>query len=126
VTFAQPITSDRVMAMRRLNDGQHIEEYSVKVPVNGGWKQVAHAHAIEHKKIDIFDPVTAKSVGSNCSRPQGTRGFESSGCSTERAGSKAEIRQVPKEREYEPGRGSGLILSGTAKLWWKTSVSMSR
>jgi hypothetical protein len=50
------------MTMERLNDGQRVEEYSVEVLVNGGWKQVAHAYAIGHKKIDIFDPVTAKSV----------------------------------------------------------------
>ncbi len=62
VTFAKPQTFDRVMTMERLNDGQHIEEYSVEVLVNGAWKQVAHANAIGHKKIDIFEPVTAKSV----------------------------------------------------------------
>jgi alpha-L-fucosidase len=65
VTFAQPITFDRVMTMERLNDGQHVEEYSVEVLVNGGWKQVAHAYALGHKKIDIFDPVTARSCDAN-------------------------------------------------------------
>lgn len=62
VTFAQPQTFDRVMTMERLNDGQHVEEYSVEVLVNGAWKEVAHAGAIGHKKIDIFKAVTAKSV----------------------------------------------------------------
>ncbi len=28
----------------------------------GKWKQVAHAYAIGHKKIDIFDSVTATAV----------------------------------------------------------------
>lgn len=62
VTFAHPVTFDRVMTMERLNDGQHVEEYSVEVLLNGTWKQVAHAYAIGHKKIDIFDPVTATGV----------------------------------------------------------------
>ncbi|HEX3470579.1 MAG TPA: alpha-L-fucosidase [Silvibacterium sp.] len=62
VKFAEPQTFDRVMTMERLNDGQHVEEYSVEVLANGVWKQVAHANAIGHKKIDIFEPVTAQSV----------------------------------------------------------------
>jgi len=62
VKFAEPQTFDRVMTMERLNDGQHVEEYSVEVLTNGVWKQVAHASAIGHKKIDVFEPVTAQGV----------------------------------------------------------------
>jgi len=62
VNFAQPQKFDRVMTLERLNDGQHVEEYSVEVLVDGGWKEVVHAYAIGHKKIDIFTPVTAKAV----------------------------------------------------------------
>jgi alpha-L-fucosidase len=62
VAFSHPLTFDRVMTMERLNDGQHVEEYSVEVLTNGAWKQVVHAYAIGHKKIDIFDPVTTQSV----------------------------------------------------------------
>jgi alpha-L-fucosidase len=60
--FAHPVSFDRVMTMERLNDGQHVEEYSVEVLSNGNWKQVAHAYAIGHKKIDIFEPVTTTGV----------------------------------------------------------------
>jgi alpha-L-fucosidase len=62
VTFAQPTSVDRTLAMERLNDGQHIEEYAVDVWVDGAWKEVAHARAIGHKKIDRFDPVTTTRV----------------------------------------------------------------
>lgn len=62
VAFSHPLTFDRVLTMERLNDGQHVEEYSVEVLTNGAWKQVAHAYAIGHKKIDIFEPVTTQSV----------------------------------------------------------------
>ena len=62
VKFAEPQTFDRVMTMERLNDGQHVGEYSVEVLTNGVWKQVAHASAIGHKKIDVFEPVTAQGV----------------------------------------------------------------
>jgi alpha-L-fucosidase len=62
VTFPHPVNFDRVMTLERLNDGQHVEEYSVEVRFQGKWKQVAHAYAIGHKKIDIFDPVTATDV----------------------------------------------------------------
>ena len=62
VTFPRPQTFDRVMTMERLNDGQHVEEYSVDVLVDAQWKEVAHAYAIGHRKIDIFTPVTAKAV----------------------------------------------------------------
>ena len=62
VKFSKPTVVDRVMTMERLNDGQHVEEYSVEVLANGSWKQVAHACAIGHKKIDIFAPVKAEGV----------------------------------------------------------------
>ncbi|MBV8674914.1 MAG: alpha-L-fucosidase [Acidobacteriaceae bacterium] len=62
VTFPRPQTFDRVMTMERLNDGQHVEEYSIEVLVDGEWRQIVRAYAIGHKKIDIFAPVTAKAV----------------------------------------------------------------
>jgi alpha-L-fucosidase len=62
VMFARPQTFDRVMTMERLNDGQHIEEYSVEVLVGDEWREMVRANAIGHKKIDIFGSVTAKGV----------------------------------------------------------------
>jgi alpha-L-fucosidase len=75
VEFAQPVTFDRVMTMERLNDGQHVEEYSIDVQVDGAWKQVAHAYAIGHKKIDIFKPVTAKALRLRLLAASGTAGI---------------------------------------------------
>jgi alpha-L-fucosidase len=62
VRFAQPATFDRTVIMERLNDGQHITAYRIDVEEHGQWREVAHAQAIGHKKIDIFSPVTASAV----------------------------------------------------------------
>jgi alpha-L-fucosidase len=62
VEFAQPVTFDRAVTMERLNDGQHITAYRIEVEERGRWRQVAHAQAIGHKKIDIFPAVTGTAV----------------------------------------------------------------
>ena len=62
VHFAQPATFDRTVAMERLNDGQHITAYRIEVEEQRQWREVAHAEAIGHKKIDIFPAVTASAV----------------------------------------------------------------
>ncbi len=65
VRFAKPVTFDRTLTMEWLNEGQHVEEYSVEAWQNGAWKTLVHAHAIGHKKIDIFPSVTAERVRLN-------------------------------------------------------------
>jgi alpha-L-fucosidase len=62
ISFAQPATFDRTVAMERLNDGQHVTKYAVDVEEHGKWREVARAQAIGHKKIDIFPSVTATAV----------------------------------------------------------------
>ena len=62
VQFMQPATIDRTVTMERLNDGQHITAYSIEVEERGQWREVVHAQAIGHKKIDIFPAVTATAV----------------------------------------------------------------
>jgi alpha-L-fucosidase len=62
VQFAKPATFDRSVTMERLNDGQHITAYRIEVEEHGQWREVAHAQAIGHKKIDIFPAVTASAV----------------------------------------------------------------
>ncbi len=62
VTFPQPLTLDRTLTMERLNEGQHIEEYAIDVWVGNTWKEVAHARAIGHKKIDRFPAVKTSRV----------------------------------------------------------------
>jgi alpha-L-fucosidase len=62
VQFAQPTTFDRTVTMERLNDGQHVAAYRIEAEENGHWREVAHAAAIGHKKIDIFPAVTATAV----------------------------------------------------------------
>lgn len=62
VQFAQPTTFDRTVTMERLDDGQHIADYRIEAEENGHWREIAHAQAIGHKKIDIFPAVTATAV----------------------------------------------------------------
>jgi alpha-L-fucosidase len=62
IQFLHPATIDRTVTMERLNDGQHITAYSIEVEERGQWREVVHAQAIGHKKIDIFPAVTATAV----------------------------------------------------------------
>ncbi|MDR3727639.1 MAG: alpha-L-fucosidase [Terracidiphilus sp.] len=65
VNFTKPVTFNRALTMEWLNNGQHIQKYSIDVWTSTGWKSVAAAEAIGHKKIDIFQPVTASRVRLN-------------------------------------------------------------
>ncbi len=65
VNFSKPITFNRALTMEWLNDGQRVQRYSIDVWSGGGWKSVASAQAIGHKKIDIFSAVTASRVRLN-------------------------------------------------------------
>ena len=51
--------------MEWLNDGQRIQKYSIDVWTGTGWKTVAAADAIGHKKIDSFPAVTASRIRLN-------------------------------------------------------------
>ena len=63
--FDKPVTFDRTVTMERLNDGQHVEEYAIEVWKDGAWHSLVHAHAIGHKKIDIFPACTTQRVRLN-------------------------------------------------------------
>jgi alpha-L-fucosidase len=67
VTFDHPVTFDHALTMEWLNDGQHIEKYSIEVwkDAENRWEPVAQAQAIGHEKIDAFQPVTASRVRLN-------------------------------------------------------------
>jgi alpha-L-fucosidase len=65
VNFAKPVTFNRVLTMEWLNDGQRVQKYSIEAWTGNGWKTVAAAEAIGHKKIDIFHTVTASHVRLN-------------------------------------------------------------
>ncbi|MDE1175267.1 MAG: alpha-L-fucosidase [Edaphobacter sp.] len=75
LSFAKPITFDRALTMEWLNEGQHVQEYSIEVWQNGAWKTIAHAQAIGHKKIDIFPAVTAQRVRLNLLSTVGSAGI---------------------------------------------------
>lgn len=65
VNFAKPVTFNRALAMEWLNDGQRVQKYAIEAWTGSGWKAVAEAQAIGHKKIDIFSPVTTTRVRLN-------------------------------------------------------------
>ena len=65
VSFSKPVTFNRSITMEWLNDGQRIQKYSVDVWTGTGWKTVASADAIGHKKIDSFPAVTASRIRLN-------------------------------------------------------------
>jgi len=65
VTFPKPVTFDRALTMEWLNDGQHIQKYTIEIYKDGAWQPIVEAQAIGHKKIDIFPPVTAQRVRLN-------------------------------------------------------------
>jgi alpha-L-fucosidase len=51
--------------MEWLNDGQHVEHYRIEIWDGNGWRSILEGHAIGHKKIDIFPPVTASRIRLN-------------------------------------------------------------
>jgi alpha-L-fucosidase len=65
VELAAPAAINRVSTMEWLNDGQHIEKYSIEVWSEGSWKQVAAGQAIGHEKIDRFPAVTTNRIRLN-------------------------------------------------------------
>jgi alpha-L-fucosidase len=64
-SFPKPITFDHALIMERLNDGQHVEHYRVEAWDGAHWKAVFEGHAIGHKRIDSFAPVTASRIRLN-------------------------------------------------------------
>ncbi len=65
VQFERPVTFDRAMTMEWLEGGQRVRQYRVEAWSGEGWKTLAQAEAIGHKKIDAFEPVTASRVRLN-------------------------------------------------------------
>jgi alpha-L-fucosidase len=63
--LVKPVTFDQAVTMEWLNDGQHIEHYRIEVWDGKNWKAIAEGHAIGHKKIDSFAPVSASRVRLN-------------------------------------------------------------
>jgi len=72
--FEKPVTFDRTVTMEWLNEGQRIEEYRIEAWQNGGWKELAHAYAVGHKKIDVFPAVTTQRVRLNLLSTVGSAG----------------------------------------------------
>jgi alpha-L-fucosidase len=64
-SFARPIIFDCALTMEWLNDGQHVEHYRIEAWDGSHWKAVVEGHAIGHKRIDTFAPVTASRIRLN-------------------------------------------------------------
>src|ERR1700733_10407158 len=67
VDFDKPVTFDHALTMEWLNDGQHVEKYSIEVwsESSQNWKAVAEGQAIGDEKIYEFPRVTTKRVRLN-------------------------------------------------------------
>ena len=61
----KPVTFDHALTMEWLNDGQHIEHYRIEAWDGSKWKSLVEGHAIGHKKIEFFPPVTASRIRLN-------------------------------------------------------------
>jgi alpha-L-fucosidase len=64
-SFAEPVTFDHALTMEWLNDGQHVERYRIEAWDGKQWKTAFEGHAIGHKRIDSFAPVSATRVRLN-------------------------------------------------------------
>jgi alpha-L-fucosidase len=65
VQFDRPIQFDRAVTMEWLETGQRVRQYRIDAWIGTGWKPLAQAQAIGHKKIDAFPPVTTDRVRLN-------------------------------------------------------------
>jgi alpha-L-fucosidase len=67
IRFDHLVTFDHAVTMEWLNDGQHVQKYSIEVwsETDRGWKKIVEGQAIGHKKIDQFPAVTASRVRLN-------------------------------------------------------------
>ncbi len=65
LSFDKPVTFSRVLIMEWLNDGQHVQQYAIKIYKAGKWLEIARGEAIGHKRIHHFSPVTASRVRLN-------------------------------------------------------------
>ncbi|HTS36460.1 MAG TPA: alpha-L-fucosidase [Candidatus Solibacter sp.] len=67
VSFPKPITFDHSLIMEWLNAGQHVEHFRLEAwrEKEHSWFTIFEAHAIGHKRIDNFTPVTATRVRLN-------------------------------------------------------------
>jgi alpha-L-fucosidase len=63
--LARPVTFDRTLLMEWLNDGQKVEHFRVEAFVGETWHTVVEGHAIGHKRIDHFSPITSSRVRLN-------------------------------------------------------------
>ncbi|HWC19657.1 MAG TPA: alpha-L-fucosidase, partial [Terriglobales bacterium] len=63
--FPKPVTFNHTLTMEWLNDGQHVQGYRIEIWDGRNWKLLVSGHAIGHKRIDSFPPVTASRVRLN-------------------------------------------------------------
>ena len=59
LNFDKPLTFNRVSMMEWLNDGQHVQKYSIEAYKGGKWVSIAQGQAVGHKRIHHFAAITA-------------------------------------------------------------------
>lgn len=67
LSFDHPVRFDHAVTMEWLNDGQHVQKYSIEAwdETQQQWQPFVEGQAIGHKKIDAFPAVTASRVRLN-------------------------------------------------------------
>lgn len=65
VHFPAQVTFDRSLTMEWLGAGQRVQSYRIEIWEGKQWRTVVEGHAIGHKKIDHFAPVTASRIRLN-------------------------------------------------------------
>lgn len=67
LSFDHPVRFDHAVTMEWLNDGQHVQKYSIEAwdDTQQQWQPFVEGQAIGHKKIDSFPAVTASRVRLN-------------------------------------------------------------
>ena len=54
IEFTNPVVFDRVMLQEPIALGQRIKAFSVRVPTERGWKEIAHGTTVGYKRIITF------------------------------------------------------------------------
>lgn len=63
--FPEAVTFDRSLIMEWLNDGQHVQHFRIEAWDGKSWQRLVEGHAIGHKRIDSFAPITTTRVRLN-------------------------------------------------------------
>lgn len=62
ISFNMPTTINQIEIEEDIAKGERIRKYEVEAMVNGNWQKICEGISVGHKRIQLFDKVTASSV----------------------------------------------------------------